>query len=83
MTPGETALTRMPREAYSMARERVAEARPPLVSAVSAEGTPEFAYSARGGRDVDDVATVRFSISGMARWVSRKNPVRLTPTTVA
>ena len=29
--PGETGLTRMPREAYSMASDRVAAARPPLV----------------------------------------------------
>jgi len=45
MMPGETALTRMPREAYSTARDRVAAASPPLVSAVSAEGAPWFATS--------------------------------------
>ena len=43
MMPGETALTRMPREAYSTASDRVAEARPPLVSAVRTEGALEFA----------------------------------------
>ena len=43
MTPGETALTRMPREAYSMASDLVAAARPPLVSAVRTDGLLEFA----------------------------------------
>ena len=43
MMPGETALTRMPREAYSTASDLVAEARPPLVSEVRTEGTLEFA----------------------------------------
>jgi hypothetical protein len=46
MMPGETALTRMPREAYSTASDLVAAARPPLVSAVSTEGACEFAASA-------------------------------------
>ena len=46
MMPGETALTRMPREAYSMASDLVAAARPPLVSAVSAAGASAFAASA-------------------------------------
>src|SRR6516165_8607169 len=44
ITPGETALTRMPSEAYSTASDRVAAARPPLVSAAStagARGQPE------------------------------------------
>jgi hypothetical protein len=50
MMPGETALTRMPREAYSTASDRVAEARPPLVSAARTEGTLEFA--------IDHVAAV-------------------------
>ena len=44
--PGETALTRMPREAYSTASDRVAAARPPLVSAVSAAGALELPVSA-------------------------------------
>ena len=43
MTPGETVLTRMPREAHSMASDRVAEARPPMVSAARTEGELEFA----------------------------------------
>jgi len=43
MMPGETALTRMPREAYSTASDQVAAARPPLVSAASTDGALEFA----------------------------------------
>jgi len=43
MLPGETALTRMPRAAYSMASDLVAAARPPLVSAASPDGALEFA----------------------------------------
>jgi hypothetical protein len=41
--PGETAFTRMPREAYSMASDLVADARPPLVSEVSTDGELELA----------------------------------------
>ena len=47
MMPGETALTRMPREAYSTASDLAAAASPPLVSAASTEGACEFATSAR------------------------------------
>jgi hypothetical protein len=43
MAPGETALTRMPRDAYSIASDLVAEARPPLVNEVSTDGTLELA----------------------------------------
>ena len=35
MMPGETALTRMPRDAYSIASDLVAALRPPLVSEAS------------------------------------------------
>jgi hypothetical protein len=55
MMPGETALTRMPREAYSTASDRVAEARPPLVSAARTEGVLEFAYSAIVAEMLTDV----------------------------
>ena len=43
MTPGETAFTRMPRLAYSIASDLVAAFRPPLVSDASTEGTPSMA----------------------------------------
>ena len=43
MMPGETALHRIPRGAYSTASDLVAAARPPLVSAASTEGDPESA----------------------------------------
>jgi hypothetical protein len=42
MMPGETASTRMPGDAYSMAGDLVA-ARPPLVSDVRTDGALEFA----------------------------------------
>jgi hypothetical protein len=43
MIPGETALTRIPRGAYSMASDLVAEASPPFVSEVRTEGVLELA----------------------------------------
>jgi hypothetical protein len=43
MIPGETALTRTPRDAYSMASDLVAEARPPFVSEGRTEGLLELA----------------------------------------
>jgi hypothetical protein len=46
MMPGATALTRMPREAYSTASDLVTAARPPFVSAASAVGSTESARSA-------------------------------------
>ena len=42
MMPGETALIRMPREAYSTASDFVAEASPPLVSEVKTDGELGF-----------------------------------------
>ena len=39
----DTAFTRMPRDAYSIASDLVTAARPPFVSDVSAEGTFESA----------------------------------------
>ncbi len=46
MTPGETALTRMPLDAYSMASDLAAAASPALVSAVSTAGVPGSGWSA-------------------------------------
>ena len=40
MMPGETALTRMLREAYSMASDLVSAARPPLVGAPAPRARP-------------------------------------------
>ena len=83
MMPGETALTRMPREAYSMASDLVAAARPPLVSAASDRGAPESATPARVAETLTTWPPYRVAISAMARWVSQKNPARLTPVMVA
>ncbi len=52
MMPGETALARMPRFAYSMASERVAAARPPLVSEANTDGTLGTARRTRYRTDV-------------------------------
>jgi hypothetical protein len=79
MMPGEAALTRMPREACSMASDLVAVARPPLVSAAGTDGALEFASSAWVALTLTTWPPFRFSISAMTRWVSQKNPVRLTP----
>ena len=46
MMPGETALTRMPRSAYSMASERVAAARPPWASALATTAQSRLRYPA-------------------------------------
>jgi hypothetical protein len=83
MMPGETALTRMPREAYSVASDRVAAASPPLVSAASAAGVDESACSARVAETLTTWPPYRVAISAMACRVSQKNPVRLTATIVA
>jgi len=66
-----------------MASERVAAARPPLVSAVSTAGAPESATSATMALTLTTWPPYRTAISPMARWVSQKNPVMPTPTTVA
>ena len=83
MMPGATALTRMPRDAYSMASDLVAAASPPLVSAASTEGVLESARSATVALMLTTWPRPRRSISAMASWVTQKNPVRLTPVTRA
>ena len=55
MMPGATALTRMPRAAYSMASDLVTAFRPPLVSDASADGTLLIGVVDQAGGDVDDV----------------------------
>jgi hypothetical protein len=44
---GDTAFTRMPLPAYSIASDRVTASRPPLVRAASAEGTAVIGWSTR------------------------------------
>ena len=83
MMPGETALTLMPREAYSTASDLVTAARPPLVSAASADGAAEFATSARVAETLTTWPPCRMAISAMTRRVSQKNPARFTPVMVA
>ena len=83
MMPGATALTRMPREAYSTASDRVTAARPPFVSAVSAVGSTESARPAMLALTLTTWPPPCFSIWPMARWVSQKNPARLTPVSSA
>ena len=45
MMPGDTAFTRTPRLAYSMASDLVAALNPPLLSEAKTEGTFELACS--------------------------------------
>src|SRR3954451_15884442 len=56
ITPRETALTRIPRDAYSIASDRVTAASPPLVRAGSAAGLLAVGLVDEAGADVDDVA---------------------------
>ena len=56
MTPGATAFTRTPRDAYSIASERVTAASPPLVSDASADRAGAVGVVDQAGGDVDDVA---------------------------
>jgi len=65
MMPGEMALTRMPWAAYSMASDRVAAARPPLVSAASGAGAPQFAASVRVAVRLTTWPPRRLAISAM------------------
>jgi hypothetical protein len=68
-TPGATALTRMPRDAYSIASERVTAASPPLVRAVRAAGDPLLAWSARLVVMLTTWPAPWMSICRIARWV--------------
>ena len=56
MMPGDTALTRMPFLAYSIASDLVAAFRPPLVSEASTDGTLLLAWSTRLVVMLHDVA---------------------------
>ena len=56
MTPSETALTRTPRDAYSIASERVTAASPPLVRDCQRRGPGAVGVVDEAGADVDDVA---------------------------
>ena len=79
MMPGEIALTRMPRDAYSIASDLVAAARPPLVSAVRTDGEPESARAATVALMLTTWPRPCRSISVRASWVSQKKRARLTP----
>ncbi|MNH47262.1 hypothetical protein D3C79_1104150 [compost metagenome] len=67
--PGLTAFTRIPRLAYSMARDLVAALRPPLVSEAKTDGTPSMAWSTRLVVMLTTWPLPCFSISAMASWV--------------
>ena len=83
MMPGDTALTRIPRDAYSMANDFVAADTPPLVSEASTDGTAELGCSTRVVVMLTMWPPPCSSIGAITRWVSVKKPVRFTPTTVA
>src|SRR5262249_56355316 len=79
MIPGETPFTRIPKEAYSMASDRVAAASPPFVSAVSTAGVLELATSARVAVTLTTWPPYRLAISAMARWVTPEEPGEVDP----
>ncbi len=83
MTPGAIALTRTPRDAYSVASARVAAATPPLVREVSADGLALLAWSTRLVVMLTMWPLPCIAICSMARWVMWKNPARLTAVTAA
>jgi hypothetical protein len=78
MTPSETALTRTPREAYSIASERLTATSPPLVSAGSAEGLLLSGCSTRLVEMFTTWPLPWSTICAIASWVMRKNPLRFT-----
>src|SRR5258705_5536778 len=78
MTPRETALTRTPRDAYSMASERATATSAPLVREASADGTVLLAWSTRLVLMLTTWPLPWATIWQMARWVIWKNPVRFT-----
>ena len=78
MTPGATALTRTPRDAYSIASERVTAASPPLVSDASAEGSLLSAWSTRLVVMLTTWPLPWATICPITRWVMWKNPARFT-----
>jgi hypothetical protein len=83
MTPRATALTRTPRDAYSIASERVTAASPPLVRAASAEGLLLSAWSTRLVLMLTTWPLPWVTICRIARWVMWKNPARFTAVTAA
>ena len=83
ITPSETAFTRTPREAYSIASERLAATSPPLVRAGSAEGRLLSAWSTREVEMLTTCPLRRATICSMASCVMWKNPARLTAVIAA
>ena len=83
ITPRETALTRTPRAAYSIASERVTAARPPLVRDVSAEGDALLAWSTRLVVMLTTWPPPWATICRIARCVTWKKPARFTAVIAA
>ena len=78
MIPRETALTRTPCDAYSIASERVTATSPPLVRAASAAGLVRSAWSTRLVLTLTMWPPPWVTICRMARCVMWKNPARFT-----
>ena len=83
MTPRDTALTRTPRDAYSIASDRVTAASPPLVRAASADGLVLSAWSTRLVEMLTTWPPPWVTICCTARWVTWKNPARFTAVMAA
>ena len=78
ITPRETALTRTPRSAYSIASERATAARPPFVRDASADGEPLLAWSTRLVVMLTTWPPPWTTIWRIARCVTWKKPARFT-----
>src|SRR5207248_9093899 len=71
MMPGATVLTRMPRAAYSMARDRVTAFRPPLVREARAEGT--LALDRKSTRLNSSHRTISYAVFCLKKKKKKKN----------
>ena len=83
ITPRETAFTRTPCEAYSIASERVTATSPPLVREASADGPRAVRVVDQAGVTLTTWPLPWSTICSIARWVMWKNPVRFTAVIVA
>ncbi len=83
MIPGATAFTRTPRDAYSIASERVTASGPPFVRATSAEGLSLTAWSTMLVIMLTTWPLPWVTICRMECCVMWKNPARFTAVPAA
>src|SRR5438067_7081165 len=83
MTPGATALTRMPLSAYSIASDLVTASSPPLVRDASTDGTPFTGWPTSVVVTFTMCPPPCASICRTARCETWKNPARFTDSRLA